>query len=119
MNQMNKLETKDAVEILLSEKKKAGYKLEKAYDSYCLLPNEHDQEDWNNYSALVAALEMAVETLEKQIPKKLQNIHRFRGREKCVGACPVCGYVFCSDYGDYCGGCGHVIDWKDDNYDQD
>ena len=59
------------------------------------------------------ALDMAISALEKQIPKKLQNIHRFRGREKCVGACPICGYVFCSDYGDYCGGCGQMIDWTD------
>ena len=59
------------------------------------------------------AREIAVEAMEKQIPKKLQNIHRFRGREKCVGACPVCGYVFCSDYGDYCGGCGQAIDWME------
>ena len=59
------------------------------------------------------AREIAVNTMEKQIPKKLQNIHRFRGREKCVGTCPTCGYVCCSDYGDYCGGCGQAIDWME------
>ena len=57
--------------------------------------------------------DMAISALEKQIPKKLQNLHRFRGREKCVGTCPTCGYVCCSDYGDYCGGCGQAIDWTE------
>ena len=61
----------------------------------------------------IEVLGMAIEALEKQIPKKLQNIHRFRGREKCVGTCPTCGYACCSDYGDYCGGCGQAIDWKE------
>ena len=56
---------------------------------------------------------IAVAAMEKRIPKKLQNLHRFRGREKCVGTCPTCGYACCSDYGDYCGGCGQAIDWKD------
>ena len=56
---------------------------------------------------------IVVDALEKQMPKKLQNIHRFRGREKCVGTCPTCGYACCSDYGDYCGGCGQAIDWTE------
>lgn len=57
--------------------------------------------------------DMAISALEKQIPKKLQNLHRFMGREKCVGTCPACGYVCCSDYGDYCGGCGQAICWTE------
>ena len=60
----------------------------------------------------IEALGMAISALEKQIPKKLQNIHRFRGREKCVGTCPTCGYTCYSDYGDYWGGCGQAIDWR-------
>ena len=110
MNQMSKLETKESVEILLSEKKKAGYKLEKAYDSYCLLPNEHDKEDWDNYSALETALEMAVEALEKQIPKKVRiTISTKR--------CSVCGRQL-SGIGNihpernYCQGCGQKICWE-------
>ena len=63
---MNKLDTKDAVEILLSEKKKADVKLEKAYDSYCLFPNEKDQTDWDTYSALSTALDMAISALQAQ-----------------------------------------------------
>ena len=63
---MNKLDTKDAVEILLSEKKKADVKLEKAYDSYCLFPNEKDQTDWDTYSALSTALDMAISALQEK-----------------------------------------------------
>ena len=101
---MNKLETKEAIEILLSEKKKAGYKLAKAYDSYCLLPNEHDQEDWNNYSALETALEMAVEALEKQMPMKIR-IKRDHPVYGYTSFCPNCnrmdvvGWSYCPDCG--------------------
>lgn len=63
--------------------------------------------------AYYEAVDIAISALEKQMPKKLQNIHRFRGREKCVGTCPTCGCVCCSDYGDYCGGCGQAIDWTE------
>lgn len=113
---MNKLETKEAIKILLSEKKKAGYKLEKAYDGYCLLPNEHDQEDWDNYSALVAALEMAVEALEKQIPKKLIA----KGDGYADGSmvydsfyCPSCDHRMEEDeVEDYCPNCGQKICWE-------
>ena len=59
------------------------------------------------------AREIAVKALEKQIPKKLQNLHRFKGREKCIGTCPTCGYACYSDYDDYCGGCGQAIDWTE------
>ena len=98
VNGMNELETKDAVEILLSEKKKAEANLEKAYDSYCLFPNEHDQEDWDNYSALVAALEMAVDALEKQIPKKpIYSDFDDNGNDEIIpykAICPICKYEF-------------------------
>ena len=63
---MTELETKDAIEILLREKKKAERNLEKAYDSYCLYPNEHDQKDWDDYSALDVALDMAIIALQNQ-----------------------------------------------------
>jgi formate dehydrogenase maturation protein FdhE len=104
---MNKLETTEAVEILLSEKKKAGYKLAKAYDSYCLFPNEHDQEDWDNYSALAAALEMAVEALEKQIPKKPKM------PLDAYWVCPTCGSKVEHPF-EHCRRCGQAIDWTED-----
>ena len=111
MNQMSKLETKESVEILLSEKKKAGYKLEKAYDSYCLLPNEHDKEDWDNYSALETALEMAVEALEKQIPKNpIVNGDRNESWVEDALICPVCSQYFGSVFNvGYCKTCGQKL----------
>lgn len=60
---MSKLRTEDAIEILLSEKKKADANIAKAYDSYCLFPNEYDQKDLDDYSALSTALNMAIEAL--------------------------------------------------------
>lgn len=60
---------------------------------------------------ILEALHMAIEALEKQIPKKLIII----GTEKC---CPVCEEEICSEgddgnYGDYCSGCGQALDWSD------
>ena len=121
---MSKLETKEAVEILLSEKKKAEANLGKAYDSYCLFPNEHDQKDWDDYSALAAALEMAVEVLEKQIPKKpryTKLMYKCNGEDIEINH-PECPY--CSTHGlslwdaaipvgdKYCKRCGQAIDWE-------
>lgn len=65
---MNELPLNDAIEILLSEKKKSDAKLEKAYDSYCLFPNEKDQIDWETYSALSTALDMAIKALKQPEP---------------------------------------------------
>ena len=126
---MSKLETKEAVEILLSEKKKAEANLAKAYDSYCLLPNEHDKEDWDNYSALVTALEMAVETLEKQIPKKpgyTKLMYKCNGKDIEINhpECPYCRTHGLSLWdaaipvGDkYCKRCGQAICWEVDEPD--
>lgn len=124
---MDKLDTKDAVEILLSEKKKAEANLEKAYDSYCIFPNEHDQEDWNNYSALATAFEMAMEAMEKQIPQKPIRIDKhkeFDGNWKKV--CPLCGRILIErittseksypryyNYTEHCL-CGQAIDWEEE-----
>lgn len=65
---MNELPLNDVIEILLSEKKKSDAKLEKAYDSYCLFPNEKDQIDWETYSALSTALDMAIKALKQPEP---------------------------------------------------
>ena len=123
---MSELITKDAIEILLSEKKKADIKLAKAYDSYCLFPNEHDQKDWDDYNAISGALEMAVDALEKQIPKKPGYT---KLKYKCNGEdieinhpeCPYCRTHGLSLWdaaipiGDmFCRRCGQAIDWSED-----
>ena len=121
---MNKLDTKDAVEILLSEKKKADVKLEKAYDSYCLFPNEKDQTDWDTYSALSTALDMAISALEKQIPKKPDMVADVYMKNLYNLYCPVCktklgngnsriGYTdIYNKKGAICDCCGQAIDWE-------
>lgn len=62
---MSELPLKDAIEILTQEKKKAELKLAKAYYSFCLYPNEADQNDWDRFSALDIAFEMAISALEQ------------------------------------------------------
>lgn len=54
-----------------------------------------------------AAVDMAIDALEKQIPKKA-------GKKVFVFArCPVCGSpVECNE--DYCFHCGQAIDWSED-----
>ena len=65
--------------------------------------------------------DMAIEALEKQIPKKAteveiskngEDIETF-GEDALFGYCPCCG-EFQSDLWNekYCGVCGQAIDWK-------
>lgn len=58
------------------------------------------------------SLDMAVEALEKQIPKKPDY-------EDYDAKCPVCGHEFENNVNDwgcsYCQGCGQKLDWSDMN----
>lgn len=61
---------------------------------------------------ITKALDMAIEALEKQIPKKLICVEI----EKC---CPVCKEKICligddGNYGNYCYNCGQALDWSDE-----
>ena len=61
------------------------------------------------------AISMAIEALEKQIPKKPTRTRGKYGHTEC--AC--CGWVvesFCGDLEQYpfCPNCGQAIDWEDD-----
>ena len=49
---------------------------------------------------LMLALDMAIEALEKQIPKK----------KKKRNECPECGYSYAFE--EYCPNCGQAIDWS-------
>lgn len=56
-------------------------------------------------------LNIVIEALEKQIPKKLLCI----GIEQC---CPVCKEAICligddGCYGNFCSNCGQALDWSD------
>ena len=50
-------------------------------------------------------LDMAIEALEKQLPKKVAFKRNAYGG---ISVCPICG---ASDYGKYCRQCGQKIDW--------
>lgn len=53
------------------------------------------------------AFDIAVEALEKQIPKKLLAETKYYG----IGKCPRCGAVFLDQTTNYCGNCGQALDW--------
>ena len=61
------------------------------------------------------ALALAIEALEKQIPKKPLHMHKNY-------YCPICkedGWMLWddaipNDMDEYCGKCGQAIDWSDD-----
>lgn len=60
--------------------------------------------------------ELIVQTLEKQIPKKVKNSGE---RIPFEWYCPNCGELLCDDgYKDtdikYCDNCGQMIDWSDE-----
>ena len=60
------------------------------------------------------ALDMAIQALEKQIPKKVKNSGE---RIPFEWYCPTCGEILCDDgYKDtdikYCEQCGQVLDWE-------
>lgn len=67
---MSELHLKEAIKILTQEKKKVELKLAKAYDSFCLYPNERDQNDWDRFSALDSAFEMGISALVELNNKK-------------------------------------------------
>ena len=50
---------------------------------------------------LLLALDMAIEALEKQIPKK----------KKKHNECPECGYSYAFE--EFCPYCGQALDWSD------
>lgn len=52
---------------------------------------------------------LAVDALEKQIPKKPLEEKRYYG----IGKCPTCNAVFMDNTTNYCGNCGQAIDWSD------
>ena len=58
------------------------------------------------------AVEIAVEALEKQIPKK-PNHCIWYGDGSAMGHCPMCDTLMDSDSDVHCFGCGQAIDWEE------
>lgn len=81
---------------------------------------------WSNfwggcYKDKLKAIDMAIEALEKQIPKKVEyGIDGSWGTEKEQPVCPVCDYFITRTQfiGEgkkvtYCDHCGQAIDWSE------
>ena len=86
----------------------------KELQQYVGLPFEMD--------VLEEAAKMAIQALEKQIPKKPRKTDSYRGVLKRVYAyvCPTCGNVCLEKYMNkrqntmFCWNCGQKIDWSDE-----
>ena len=65
----------------------------------------------DNINETKTALTLAIEALEKQIPKKVTE-------DEAFGQCPVCGYTFNSELVNeydikYCPFCGQALDFSE------
>ena len=65
--------------------------------------------EWEYPLDYSVAFETAIESLEKQIPKKVTK-----------SACPSCNRIFLFRHsekrkGDYCDNCGQALDWSENN----
>ena len=58
------------------------------------------------------ALKMAVEALEKQIPKKVKQTFK---NDYDLVYCPRCGVRFIQYGKPFCGECGQALDWSERN----
>lgn len=67
----------------------------------------HSVRERNFAVYITEALNMAVEALEKQIPKKLKDDGWLY--------CPICGRDVLLDRFDYCPDCGQALDWSENN----
>ena len=71
----------------------------------------------------MTAIGIAIQTLEKQIPKKPRKTDSYRGVLKRVYAyvCPTCGNACLEKYMNerqntmFCWNCGQKLDWSDEN----
>ena len=74
---------------------------------YCKeFADTHDEP--NIWEDDVQALDKAIEVLRKEIPKKVESIHK-RGVWNC-GYCPCCKNTA---YGNYCPHCGQKLNWEE------
>lgn len=70
------------------------------------------------YTELRNAIDVAIESLEKQIPKKIviNNISKTSWTKATIKySCPCCDRVIGFNGLNYCFVCGQKIDWKLDN----
>lgn len=74
------------------------------------------------YKHYVDTMNIAIQALEKQIPKKVKGKHisisieeqRLLGKDTLYGECPNCGELLCDLWNsENCGDCGQALDWSD------
>ena len=60
------------------------------------------------------SVDMALEALKKQVPKKMR-VRKFDVNGKCYKfrICKSCGYTYADVYMNYCSACGQKIDWSE------
>lgn len=78
--------------------------------------NEIHSKKERGFAILITkALDMSVEALEKQIPKK-PDIHpcEENGVYATLTCCPTCGDIVEVEYNKCCGNCGQKLGWGDD-----
>ena len=74
-----------------------------------VLKHEHDYAQLLSY--INVAIDIAIKSIEKQIPKKpLQSDREIRYCE--VFNCPNCGFEFSGRIIKYCYRCGQALDWS-------
>ena len=74
-----------------------------------------DNKPKSGYYILCEALDVAIEALEKQIPKKpkMRHLKSFDGYND--GWCPCCNSYVQEFDQDCCGKCGQKLDWGEQN----
>ena len=60
---------------------------------------------------IIEALKMAIEALEKQIPKKTTDRQYVPNGTLIYGHCPNCD-CFTKNFFNYCRNCGQALDWS-------
>ena len=81
------------------------------------LRDSEDLQEFYYQDIFIESLDMAIQALEKQIPKKVvpRHIRKYDGFDD--GECPTCGNSvlrdgFSNDV--YCDYCGQKLDWSDE-----
>lgn len=74
-----------------------------------------DHEYWTDFSWMDEVAEMAIEALEKQIPKKPNEYYDgyADGNPVIEFECPNCGAELDADFDHHCR-CGQAIDWSEE-----
>lgn len=72
----------------------------------------HSRKEKHFATHITKALNMAVDALEKQIPKKTTKRQYVPNGTLVYGHCPNCD-SFSKNFFNYCRNCGQALDWSD------